>query len=215
MLNACHLPIHLRQKLWAHTAHLATLLDIILVKNHKDRSPYELWYNKIPLCSSNLRTFGGIGIIQDGALEKIKSKLTNRGFPAIFIGYPPNHSNDVFQFMVLSKRSILTSRNVVWFNTTSGDFMQIPVKDRSFLVDPIPKDDSSELSDDYDVDLGSEVLRDVRGNQEYKCSCCGRSGHLASDCFQLRSASNDSDSDNDDPPLTPIRNQPPIIPFIL
>jgi hypothetical protein len=27
MLNACHLPIHLRQQLWAHTAHLATRLD--------------------------------------------------------------------------------------------------------------------------------------------------------------------------------------------
>jgi hypothetical protein len=106
MLNACHLPIYLREQLWAHTAHLATLLDIILVNNHKDKSPYELWYNKIPLWSSNLRTFGEIGITQDGALGKIKSKLTNRGFPAMFIGYPPNHSNDDFQFIVFTKRSI-------------------------------------------------------------------------------------------------------------
>jgi Reverse transcriptase (RNA-dependent DNA polymerase) len=30
----------------------------------------------------------------------------------------------------------------------------------------------------------------------------------------LRSATHDSDSDNEDPPLTPVRNQPPIIPFI-
>jgi hypothetical protein len=62
-----------------------------------------------------LRTFDEIGIIQDGALGKLKSKLTNRGFPAMFIGYLTNHSNDVFQFLVLSKRSIITSRNVVWF----------------------------------------------------------------------------------------------------
>jgi hypothetical protein len=48
MLNACHLPIHLLEQLWAHTAHLATLLDIILVKYCKDKSPYELWYNKNP-----------------------------------------------------------------------------------------------------------------------------------------------------------------------
>jgi hypothetical protein len=40
MLYACHLPINLREQLWAHTEHLATLLDIILVKNHKDKSPY-------------------------------------------------------------------------------------------------------------------------------------------------------------------------------
>jgi hypothetical protein len=73
MLNACHLPIHLREKLLAHRAHLATLLDIIFVKNHKDKSPYELWYNNVPPWSSNLRAFGEIGIIQDGALGKIKS----------------------------------------------------------------------------------------------------------------------------------------------
>jgi hypothetical protein len=68
MLNACHLPIHLREQLWAHTAYLASLLDIILVKNHKDKSPYKSWYNKITPWSSNLRSFGEIGIIQDGAI---------------------------------------------------------------------------------------------------------------------------------------------------
>jgi Reverse transcriptase (RNA-dependent DNA polymerase) len=211
MLNACHLPIHLREQLWAHTDRLATLLDMILVKNHKDKSPYELWYNKIPQWSSNLRTFGEIRIIQDGALGKIKSKLTNRGFPSMFIGCPPNHSNDVFQFMVLSKSSIITSRNVVWLNKTYGDFMQIPVSERSLFIDPIPEDNLSETSDDYDVDFGSEVLRGVRDSQVCKCSSCGRLGHVAADCLQLRSATNDSNSDNDDPPLTPVRYQPPII----
>jgi Zinc knuckle len=63
------------------------------------------------------------------------------------------------------------------------------------------------------VDIDIEILFGVRDNQIYQCSRCGRSGHVAADCFQLRSASNDSDSDNDDPPLTPIRNQPPFIPF--
>jgi hypothetical protein len=107
MLNAYHPPIHLREQLWAHTVHLATLLDIILAENRKYNSPCELWYNKIPPWSSYLRTFGEIGVIQDGALGKIKSKLTNRGFPAMLIGYPQNHSNDVFHFMVLNKRSII------------------------------------------------------------------------------------------------------------
>jgi hypothetical protein len=171
---------------------LATLLDIIMVRNHKDKSPYELWYNKIPPWSSNLRTFGEIGIIQGGALGKIKSKWTNRGLPAMFIGYLSNHSNDVFQFMVLSKRSIITSRNVVWLNKTYGDFMEIPESERSLFIDPIPADNSSKLSDDYDVDFGSKVICGVRDNQVYKCSRCGRLGYVAADCFQLRSASDDS-----------------------
>jgi hypothetical protein len=131
----------------------------------------------------------------------------------MFIGYPPNHSKDVFHFMVLSKSSIITSRNVVWLNKTYGDFMQIPVSERSLFIDPIPEDDASETSDDYDVDFGSEVLRGVRDSQVYKCSRCGILGHVAAEYFQLRSTTIDSDSDNDDPPLTPVRNQPPIISF--
>jgi hypothetical protein len=115
-------------------------LGIILVKNHKEKSPDELWYNKIPPWSSNLLPFGETGIIQDGALGKIKSKLTNRGFPAMFIGCPPNHSHNVFQFLVLSRRSIITSRNVVWLNKTYGDFIQIPVSERTLYIDPVPED---------------------------------------------------------------------------
>jgi Zinc knuckle len=90
--------------------------------------------------------------------------------------------------------------------------MQIPVSERSLFIDPIPADNASELSDDYDVDLGIEILSGVRDNQVYKCSRCGQSGHVAADCFQLRSASND-DSDNDNSPLTPIGNQPPFVLF--
>jgi Zinc knuckle len=91
--------------------------------------------------------------------------------------------------------------------------MQIPVSERSLFIDPIPEDNTSELDDD--VDLGIEILRGVRENHVYQCSRCGRSGHVAADCLQFRSATNESDSDNDDPPVTPVRNQPPIIPFIL
>ena len=91
MLNACHLPLYLREQIWAHCAPIATLWEIMLVSNPDDKSPYELWYDKKPSWTSiNLRTFGEIGIIQDGSLMgKIKSKLTNRRFPAMFIGYPP------------------------------------------------------------------------------------------------------------------------------
>jgi hypothetical protein len=109
--------------------------------------------------------------------------------------------------MVLRKLSIITSRNVVWLNKTYGDFMQITVSESSSFIDPIPDLDDDEY-------LGIEILCGVRENQVYNCTRCGRLGHGAADCFQLRSASHDSDSDNDDHPITPIRNQPPLIPVI-
>jgi hypothetical protein len=167
-------------------------------------------YNKVPPWSSNLRTFGVIGITPDGALGKIESKLTNRALPAMFIGHPPNHSNDVFQFMVLSRRSIITSRSGVWLNKTYGDYMKVSESDRYLFIDPIPEDSTSDLDDD--VDLGMEILRGERDQQVYFCTRCGRSGHVAAHCYQLRSATNDSDSDDDEPPPTPVRRQPPVIP---
>ena len=199
MLNACHLPIYLRQQLWAHCAHLATLLEIILVNNPDDKSPYELWYDKKPSWTSNLRTFGEIGIIQDGALGKMKSKLTNRGFPAMFIGYPPDHSSDVFQFFVLSRRSIIHSRNVVWLNKSYGDYMKVPESERSKFIDPIPTDDVDyefdEVNSQANDDLGLQVLRGVAQQMHGQplCDKCNKYGHNAATCFM--------DSDSDDEPI--------------
>ena len=99
--------------------------------------------------------------VQEGARGKIKSKLTNRGFPAMFIGYPPNHSSDVFQFFVLSRRSIIHSRNAVWLNKSYGDYMKGPESERSKFIDPIPTDDvdseSAEVDSQDNNDIGLQV----------------------------------------------------------
>jgi hypothetical protein len=47
----------------------------------------------------------------------------------------------------------------------------------------------------------------------YTCTRCGRSGHVAADFYQLRSAHDDNSSDDDDTPPTPVRRQPPAIPI--
>ena len=164
-VQTCALPI----------SNLATLLEIILVNNPDDKSPYELWYYKKPSWTSNLKTFGEIGIIQDGARGKIKSKLTNRGFPAMFIGYPPNHSSDVFQFFVLSRQSIIYSRNVVWLNKSYGDYMKVPESERSKFIDPIPTDNLDSESGGIDSqasdDIGLQVLRGVAQQMHGQSHC--------------------------------------------
>ena len=189
MLNACHFSISLREQLWAHCAHLATLLDIITVDKATDKSPYELWYNKTPKWASNLRTFGEIGIVHDSARGKMKSKLTNHGFPAMFIGYPTNHSNDVFQFMVLSRRSIITSRNVVWINKSYGNYMNVPEADRTLFIDPIPSEEDidDELVDSDELPDGLDILEGVANNPQHD---------------------EDDDDDDDDDYQTPANYEP-------
>ena len=174
-------------------------MEIVLVKNPDYKSPHELWYDKTPSWTSNLSTSDEIGTIQDGSLGKIKSKLTNRGFPAIFIGYPPNHSSDVFQFFVLSRRSIIHSRNVVWLNKSYGDYMKVPESERSTFLDPIPIDDvDSDSSEVYSQDnngIGLQVLRGVAWQMHGQplCQKCNKYGQSTDDCFM--------NSDSDDEPV--------------
>ena len=44
----------------------------------------------------------------------------------MFIGYPNDHAEKVFQFINLDKQSVLSSRNVTWINKSYGDFREIP-----------------------------------------------------------------------------------------
>ena len=62
--------------------------------------------------------------------------------------------------MVLSRRTIITSRNVVWLNKSYGDFMKVPESDRSLFIDPSPPEynstndaiDNDSSDDDNDDD---------------------------------------------------------------
>lgn len=123
MLNSAQFNYHLRKLLWAQCASLATMLDVTLVSKSTNKSPHELWHGYQPTWINDLHVFGEIGIIYDST--KIKAKLDNRGFPAIFVGYPINHAKDVFQFFTIDKKSIILSRNITWLNLNYGQFRQL------------------------------------------------------------------------------------------
>jgi hypothetical protein len=125
MLNAAGLPKWLRDRLWAMGGRLTTLLDNIVVTHHEDESPYEKWHNDLPRWMKFLRTFGEMGIVQDGKRSKIKAKLDDRGFPAMFVGYPTNHSPDVYQMYNCKTKGLLLSRNVVWLGKSYGEFHRL------------------------------------------------------------------------------------------
>ena len=55
----------------------------------------------------------------------IKSKLTDRGYPALFVGYTDNHSSDVFKFYKLRTGAIIESRDVLWLSKTHHEYMKM------------------------------------------------------------------------------------------
>ena len=125
MLNGAKLRPHFREKFWAQCARLATQLENVIVKQNQQTSASMMFHGNEPNWVHHLRTFGEIGIVKDDK-QPIKGKLKNRGFPAMFIGYPDNHAENVFQFINLDKQSVITSRNVTWINKCYGDFREIP-----------------------------------------------------------------------------------------
>jgi hypothetical protein len=112
-------------------------------------SPYEKWVGKSPGWVKFLRTFGEVGIVQDGKKKKMSSKLDNKGFPAMFVGYPQNHAPDVYQMYNWVKRSLLLTRNVVWLGKTYAEFNKLP-EDQVCIIPPTDETDDtiSEILDD-------------------------------------------------------------------
>jgi Reverse transcriptase (RNA-dependent DNA polymerase) len=119
LLDAAGFPPALRHALWAQAANTATHLEnVIIDESAQSASEKLLGFN--PPWTKNLHTFGEIAIAYENT--KIKSKLQNRGFPCMFIGYSDNHAESVFQFYNLRTRSAFFSRNVVWLHQLYGEY---------------------------------------------------------------------------------------------
>ena len=96
MLNGAKLPKNVREKMWAEAANTATKLDVILSTEKGKDCPFFLVYGKMPKYINCLRVFGEIGIITISNNNQIKAKLSDRGIPAMFSGYPDDYSSDSY-----------------------------------------------------------------------------------------------------------------------
>ena len=71
-----------RKKIWTEAAATATKLDVIL-SDGVELSPYEKFYGKLPDYSNYLRTFGEMGVLTQSNTNKMKDKISDRGFKAV------------------------------------------------------------------------------------------------------------------------------------
>jgi hypothetical protein len=147
MLNGAQFPKTLRDGLWAHCAKLASNLENILYGSTGKTPPSERFYGHLPKWVKSLRTFGEIAIISDSRNKEIRSKLADRGFPAIFIGYSDSHDTDVWEFFNYKTKSVILSRDVIWLNQSYGQYMNITdahVEQNSDLDDELDEEDTEE-----------------------------------------------------------------------
>jgi Reverse transcriptase (RNA-dependent DNA polymerase) len=161
VLNGAKLTPYFRGKFWAQCANHITKLENIISKQNDAKSAHIMFYGKNPNWIENLHIFGEIGIINNG--NKIQGKLNNKGFPAMFIGYPEDHTSNVFQFINLETQSLILSRNVTWIEKMYGDYRNKTEEETSgfLIIDELEEDKENQ---DDDTNNENEPVEN-EGNQ--------------------------------------------------
>jgi len=112
--NAAGIEDHeLKYGTWAECAMTVTKLGNITVSSSRKNSPHFLFYEQHSKFVNSLKTFGEIGIVTIHEDKKIRSKLAPRGKPCMFVGYPENTSEDVYQMLNLSTNRIIKTRDIL------------------------------------------------------------------------------------------------------
>jgi hypothetical protein len=206
MLNHAEFTWPMRQSMWAYAALLATKLDNILILTDKQKTPYELFYGSNPKWVLHLHSFGEIAIVKNN--KKIKSKLENKGFPAIYLGPAEDHKEDVYNFWNTKTRSHFQSRTAIFLQMSYGEYYKIDRDQRAYNLNAI----SDPLFDDVDtneldttpanlIELEDEnEMQDITEIEEpYK--------YYESDDTIMTSNITNDDDDDDDELLQPIKTR--------
>ena len=113
-LNSSGLIGEIRDKLWAECANHCTNLENIAATERKGIDIPWVDSKKNKRVLSNLHAFGELAVVKTA--ESIQSKAANKGMTVIYVGNSLNHHDDVYRFLNLKTRRIITSRDVVWLN---------------------------------------------------------------------------------------------------
>jgi hypothetical protein len=102
-----------------------TQLQNILISNTRGKSPYKILHDKEPDWLNNLHHFGELAIVHNGADARMHAKLQDRGFAAIFVGYPDNHAGEVCQFLNLKTKKLILSRTAIFLHKTYAEYYKL------------------------------------------------------------------------------------------
>jgi hypothetical protein len=109
--------------LWAECAATATKLNNLLVRTSKKKNPFELFYGKENPIKKHLKSFGEIGIVTKSNTSKIRSKLSDRGIPCIFLGYAKDHAPNMYRMLKLDTNAVILTRDIIWLNKLYWKYM--------------------------------------------------------------------------------------------
>jgi hypothetical protein len=125
MLNQARLPMVLRHGVWAEAARYATDMRNYLVTAKSLMSSYEKFMGHKFDRIETLYAFGEMAIVEDNPSRGLRSKLQDRGKPALFLGTTHEHTHDTYHFLNLLTNCIIMSRDVIWLQHSYGEYYNI------------------------------------------------------------------------------------------
>ena len=93
-------------------------MDNILTSSTRAQSPYYLFFKQQTPIVKHLKAFGDMGIVTKDA--KIRSKLSPRGIPCMFVGYPEDTTPDVYRMLNIHTNRIIKTKDILWLNKNYG-----------------------------------------------------------------------------------------------
>ena len=87
----------------------------------------------------------------------MRNKLKDRGYPAMFVGYPDHRPTDVYEFMKLRNRALVSSRNIVWLNQNYKTYKNNEQLNILHAIDE-EDDDEMQMNDVFEAGRIDEVL---------------------------------------------------------
>jgi hypothetical protein len=108
--------------MWAY-ASFHSKLDNLLIRPDTHLCPVYMYYGHTPGWAEHLRSFGEIAIVK--STTKMKAKLANKGFSAIYLGPSVDHKVDNYVFWNPKTKHSLESRSAVFLHQHYGTFNKL------------------------------------------------------------------------------------------
>lgn len=133
MMSHSGLSKELKEKLWAECFATSTKLSNVVVVGD-DKTPYELFYGEghEPKWLRFMKPFGMVGYITNRS--DIKSKLQDRAYKSMFVGYSDDHEGDCYRFYKFDTEHIVMSRDVRWTDKFFGQSEMLSLEDSDILT---------------------------------------------------------------------------------
>lgn len=105
----------MQAKLWAEAVNCSAFQENIILKSHRSKPALEAWTGKsVRPWFNKMVQFGRIGYI--AKKNKIKSKMKEKGYIGIMVGYAANSGSGTYRLYKPDTKRVVQSRDVKWDN---------------------------------------------------------------------------------------------------